>query len=599
MFPAENPMDVNMLITLCILAVAVVFLVGDLLRADLVAVLIILSLMLSGVLELPDALSGFSNNAVIIIACMFIVGKAIINTGIAQRVGDAIIRYGGSNERRLLLFIMLAAGSVGAFMSSTATAAIFIPITLSVAEKAGLNHRRLLMPLAVAAMISGMMTLVATTANIVVNGTLLDHGVASLPFFSFTPFGVLILTLAYLFMAFAGQNMLAGKGSKVERKKDPFIDDLLQYHNIAKFEYQLRVGTDSPLVGKSVASMQLGAEHHVILLALQTSENRRRREILAARPEMIFHAGDLLLLIGSPESVNAFAGNFSLSIVTVSANQRRAFFQVVGVAELMLNPESQLLGKTLRQALFQSISHSMVLGIRRKGETLTDDIADTPMRFGDILLICGAWSDIVHLKQNRQDYILLTIPEEYKALIPAREKENTALAILAAMVLLMAFNLLAPVTAILAATCALVLTRCVPLGSIYEVIDWQTIVLIAGILPLALALQKTGVIPLVSAAFLRTFAGADPLLVLAGLFLITALLGLAMSNTAVAVLVAPMAVTVGDSFGISAQACAMVVAIACSSAFVSPLGSPVNMIVREPGKYAFKDYAKVGIPLLV
>lgn len=592
----QNP---DMLITLLTLAGAVILLVGNFLRNDVVAVLIILSLLICGVLDAPEALSGFSSNAVMIIACMFIVGKAIIHTGIAQRVGEVIIRYGGTSEVRLLVMIMVASATVGAFMSSTATAAIFIPITLTVAEKANLNHKRLLMPLAVASLISGMMTLVATTPNIVVNSALRDKGLAVFSFFSFTPYGVLILVLAIVFMALVGQNLLAGKDSKVERKKEPSIDDLLRYHQVDKFEYYLRIPVNSNLVDSSLASLQLGAQYHVIVLALESVSANGRREINPARPEMVFRPGDLLMVIGNPEHVKSFADEFFLQIVTARQAKRRAFFQVVGIAEVMLNPDSSLIGKSLKETLFQTIFHSLVLGIRRKGETLTEDIADIPLKFGDVLLVCGAWKDILHLGQNREQYLLLTLPQDRREYIPARHKERLALLILATMVGLMVFNLLPAVTAVLAAAAALVLTRCVPLTSIYEVVDWQTIVMIAGILPLALAMQKTGISSVVSAAFLDIFASSGPYLVLGGLFLVTALLGMFMSNTAVAVLIAPMAIEVGQTLNISPHACAMAVAIGCSAAFVSPLGSAVNMIVREPGGYTLKDYAKVGVPLLI
>lgn len=593
-----NMQNLDMVITLLTLAGTVILLVGNFLRNDLVAALIILTLMITGVLQPPEALSGFSSNAVIIIACMFVVGKAIIHTGIAHRVGDAIIKYGGTNENKLLVMIMVAAASVGAFMSSTATAAIFIPITLAVAEKAKLNHKRLLMPLAVAALISGMMTLVATTPNIIINSILREQGAVALSFFSFTPFGILVLLLAILFMMFFGQNMLAPKGSMIERKNEPCIDDLLQYYHIAQNEYLLRVPMHSDLVDRSVARMQLNALHHVTLLAVESGANGRKREIAAARPEMVFHAGDLLMVIGTPEHVADFVKKFSLHKISAFPSQRRAFFQMVGIAEVMLNPDSGLIGKSLKEILFQSISQSMVIGIRRKGSTLTEDLADIPLKFGDILLVCGAWKDIFRLEQNKDHYLLLTLPQDHKDFIPSRHKEKTVFAILLAMVGLMAFNVLPPVTAIFAATVTLLLTRCVSIKSIYDVVDWQTLVMIAGILPLALALQKTGVTALVSANFLELFAHSSPILVLTSLFLVTALLGLFMSSTAVAVLLAPMAVDVGLKLSISPQACAMAVAIACSAVFVSPFGSSVHMIVREPGGYSLKDYVKVGVPLL-
>lgn len=589
----------DLILTLAILAIGVVLFVGNILRNDLVAVLIVIALSVSGVLEPAEALSGFSSNAVVIIACMFIVGRAITYTGIAQRVGASIIRYGGTSEKRLLLLIMAAAGLVGAFMSSTATAAIFIPITLSVAEKAGLNHRRMLMPLASAALISGMMTLVATTPNIIINEALLDQGLKELGFFQFTPFGLLILVLCGAFMALAGQRLLSVTTVAETRKSDPTIDDLLCHYNIDKNEYLLRVPAHSDLVDKSVARMQLNADYHVILLAVERAVPPRRKIVFAARPETVFQEGDVMLVVGCPDCVQRFAQDFSLQTLQFRTQRRRAFFQVVGIAEVMLNPESPLIGKSLKEILFQSSFHSMVLGIRRKGETLTENLAEIPLKFGDVLLLCGAWTDILLLREHRDQYLLLTMPQDSKEYVPAPEKQNVTIAVLVSMVALMVFNLLPPVTAILAATAALLLLRCVPITSVYTVVDWQTIVMIAGVLPLALALQKTGGIGYVSEWFMSSFAGAAPLLVLGGLFLITAFLGLFMSNSPVAILMAPMAVSIGQSMQISPQACAMTIAIACSSAFISPLGAPVSLLVREPGEYSFLDYAKVGVPMLV
>ena len=596
-----SPEHLPLIITLLTLAGAAVLMVGNFLRTDVVAVLIILVLSLTGVLEVSEALSGFSNTAVIITACMFVIGKAIQNTGIAQRAGDLIIRYGGNHEIKILCMIMAAAATVGAFMSSLATAAIFIPITLVVAEKAGLNHKRLLMPLSAAALISGMMTLVATTPNLVLNVALRDHGFETLSFFSFTPFGLVNLVLAMAFMALFGQNLLTGKHAPVQRKREPSIDDLLQYYQIDKDEYLLRVPAHSDLVGRSVARAQLNAQHNVILLAIQTHEKVSRLRIYAAQPEMVFQADDLLMVAGSLEHVTAFAELFSLQIVDreASSAQRRAFFQVVGIAEVMLHPDSSLIGKTLVETQFQGAYHSLVIGIRRKGATITNDLGSTPLKFGDVLLVSGAWRELLRLNNQKEQYLLLTLPDDYKEVIPVKHKEKLALCILGAMVALMAFNILSPVVAVLCATFALVVSRCVPVSSVYGIVDWQTIVMIAGIMPLAFAMQKTGISSSISEGFVVLFRDTGSLLPLAGLFLTTAVLGFFMALTPVAVLMAPMAMDVGIKLGISPQACAMVVAIACSSAFVSPLGSAVAMIVREPGGYSFKDYVKTGVPLLV
>ena len=592
----NNP---DMLIAVLTLAGAAVLLVTNWIRGDLVAVLVMLTLMLTGVLEPSDALSGLSSPVVVIIASMFVISEAIVHTGLAQRMGEAIIDRGGTSEVRLLVLLMAGSALVGSFMSSTATAAIFIPITLAVAEKAGLNHRRLLIPLAAAALISGMMTLVATTPNIVINNALRSHGQEALSFFSFTPFGLAVLVLAIAFIVLAGRHLLSGGQGAVSRRRERSIGEILQGYDIRQRVGVLRVTPGSGLIDRSVARMQLGARHRINLIALHTVADSGRA-FVPARPETVFLANDILVVIAEHEAIDRFAEGFELERMELQVDPalEREFFQAVGVGEVMLTPESNLIGKSVREIGFHSRFRCQVLAIRRKGATLTTGFADEPLRFGDVLLACGAWEDILQLRDHRDQYILLNLPQDYHEVIPARSRGPLAVFILAAMVGLLVFDLLPTVTAVLVATAALILTRCVNVDSCYRVIDWQTVLIIAGMLPLALALERTGAITLVTDRLLELFAGVGPMGVLAVLFLVTVAIGLFLSNTPTAVLVAPMAVEIGLKMGIPPQACAMTVAIACSAAFISPLGSPVNMIVREPGGYTFMDYARVGVPLV-
>ena len=592
----NNP---DMLIAVLTLAGAAVLLVTNWIRGDLVAVLVMLTLMLTGVLEPSDALSGLSSPVVVIIASMFVISEAIVHTGLAQRMGEAIIDRGGTSEVRLLVLLMTGSALVGSFMSSTATAAIFIPITLAVAEKAGLNHRRLLIPLAAAALISGMMTLVATTPNIVINNALRSHGQEALSFFSFTPFGLAVLVLAIAFIVLAGRHLLSGGQGAVSRRRERSIGEILQGYDIRQRVGVLRVTPGSGLIDRSVARMQLGARHRINLIALHTVADSGRA-FVPARPETVFLANDILVVIAEHEAIDRFAEGFELERMELQVDPalEREFFQAVGVGEVMLTPESNLIGKSVREIGFHSRFRCQVLAIRRKGATLTTGFADEPLRFGDVLLACGAWEDILQLRDHRDQYILLNLPQDYHEVIPARSRGPVAVIILAAMVGLLVFDLLPTVTAVLVATAALILFRCVDVESCYRVIDWQTVLIIAGMLPLALALERTGAITLVTDRLLELFAGVGPMGVLAVLFLVTVAIGLFLSNTPTAVLVAPMAVEIGLKMGIPPQACAMTVAIACSAAFISPLGSPVNMIVREPGGYTFMDYARVGVPLV-
>jgi len=590
----------NMLITLATLACAASLMISNRIRADLVAVLVALTLMLTGVLSANEALAGFSNPVVIIIACMFVVSEAIIHTGIAQRMGDLVLMLGGTSEVRVLIILMTATGLLGAFMSSSATAAIFIPIVLAVAEKAEINHKRLLIPLAVAALISGMMTLVATPPNIAVNNVLRERGLEPLSFFSFTPFGLICLALAIGFMVLAGRHLLAPPKRKDDRPRERSIEDLIYRYGLDQRLALLQIASRSDLIDRSVARMQMAAKHHLHLIALHTPSHTGGATV-PARPESVFDEGQILVVIGANRDIERFSKAFHLKKMEMPTDPvlKRHFFQVIGAGEVMLTPDSNLIGKTIREIGFNSQFHCLALAIRRKGETISCDFADAPLLFGDVLFICGAWEDILRLREHRDQYILLTLPHDFRAVIPARDRAPLALAIIATMVGLIVFNVISTVAAILGATAALVLTRCVKPDRWFKAVDWPTIILVAGILPLATALQKTGVSAVVSHTLLSEFGHSGPILVLAVLFLVTAGIGLFLSNTPTALLAAPMAIDIGQAMGVSPQACAMIVAIACSSAFISPLGSPVTMIVREPGGYKLVDFAKVGVPMVL
>ena len=591
--------DFEILVTLITFAVASFLLVTNYIKGDQVAILIILVLMISGVLSIPEALSGFSNPVVVIITSMFIISEAIVYTGIAQRLGEKIIEHGGTSETKLMIMLMVAACSVGSFMSSTATVAIFVPVTIAVAHKANLNHRRLLMPLAVGALVSGMMTLVATSSNIVVNNALQAQGLEKLAFFSFTPIGISVLTVSVLFMIIIGRRLLDKRTTIPQKMEGRSIRDLIQHYNMAQDIYLLSVPPESEMVNRAFINLQLRKNYHVKLIGLQTGGNGKK-VMKAISPETIIKAGDVLIIVSRPERIENFINAFNLNNLTASIDitSNKKFLQVVGAAEVMLTPDSNLIGKSVKQISFQSLFRCMVLGIRRKGETISENITDLPLQFGDVLLVSGAWENIMKLKDFRDQYLLLTLPHDYHEVVPAGKKASITIFTLLLMVALMIFHILPNVIAILGAAAALVLFRCVNADTYYKTIDWKTVILIAGILPLALALQKTGVSALVSDFMLQSFGGINPLLVLTGIFLVTVFTSLFISNTPAAVLVAPIAVDIAVKLNISPQACAMVVAIACSAVFISPVGSPVNMVVREPGGYRFIDYMKIGTPLL-
>jgi di/tricarboxylate transporter len=588
----------ELLVVTITLSFAVFLFVTNWLRSDLVAMMVVLIFMVSGVLTIEQSLAGFSDPVVIIIVAMFIVSEAIVHTGIAQRLGDFIIRRGGNNELFLMILIMLIVSLTGSFMSSTATAAIFIPVVMAVAIKANLNRKRLLMPLSVGALISGMMTLVATTPNLIINNVLKNHNLEPLSFFSFTPFGTATLVVGILFMAVFGRRILAQKTIVPSNMKKRSVLDLISGYGMEERFFRFRLPKDSPLIDRSVARIPLTTKYNLKLIAFEKLQDGAF-VIEKPRPETVFDPGDIIVLIGQPEDAGRFANYSGLSPLppVVRESKQKQFLQTIGLAEIMLTPDSPLLGKNLKELQFQTRYNCLVVGIRRQGQPLVNAIEQMPLAFGDVLLVSTDWQDIIRLRKYVDEFLVLTLPEEHQQAMYDYRRAPLMLVILALMVASMTTGILLPVTAAALTAMALILSRCVKLETIYRVINWQAVFLIAGLLPIASALDKTGASLTIAHTLVTALSEAGPVLMLAVVFLVASTLSLFLSNTATAVLLAPIVVEAAAQLHVSPQAFAMTLAIACSAAFATPVASPVNILVQEPGGYSFMDFIRVGIPL--
>ncbi len=581
-----------------ILSAASVLFTTNLLRSDLVAMLVLLSLLLSGVLTSKEAFAGFSDPTVLIVISMFIISEAIVFTGIAASLGEFILRYGGASELRLMIIIMLVTGGVGAFMSSTATVAIFIPITLIVAEKANLNHRRLLMPLSIGALISGMMSLIATTPNLIVNNVLSQKGLEKLSFFSFTPFGIITLLAAILFMAAVGRGLLSHSRKAEIASEKRTIMQTLEAYGLRQKTHRVIINEGSPLIDRAVARVKI-REHYALQLSAIERKINGDEVIFKAAPGSVLERDDIVYFLGEEDNCYAMSKDLNCTILSIqmAEEKRKQLSQAMGIAEVMLTPDSKLIGKSLAELQFQSRYNGLVIGIRRQGKPITEDLPTLSLTFGDVLLISSNWSDIIRLKEYPEDFLVLTLPDDYRDVIPGRGRRSLVLLILAGMVVTMITGFLPTATAAVLTGVILIITGCLSLDRVYRVISWQAVVLIAGILPLATALNKSGAAHLLSELMISTMGSLSQVIVLGLVFLITSCIGLFISNAATAVLIAPIAVDVAVTLGISPQAFAMTVAIACSAAYATPVSSPVNLLVQEPGRYSFMNFVKVGLPL--
>lgn len=566
-------------------------------RMDVVALLVIVLLPLLGVATLPQALAGLGDPNVVLIAALFVIGQGLVRTGVTYQVGSWLIRQAGQSETRLLLLLMLAVAGLGSVMSSTGVVGVFIPVVMSVARRLRLDPARFMMPLGFAGLISGMITLVATPPNMVLDSALRQEGLAGFSFFSFTPMGVLILVCGMGYMLLA-RRWLGGKPGEEAKKIPPrrgFAHYIGEYH-LQSRGFRLRVKPGSPLEGQRLEAMHLRRRHGANVVAVERP-GRFSRELLHPEARLELRSGDVLLVdLSREEGGAAFAEAMGLDPLPLKGAYFTERSQEVGMAEALIPPESSLIGKSTLDHAFRTRHGLNVVGLRRNGKALSGNLLEEKWKMGDVLLVAGPWKCIRRLQRTGGDFVVLNVPSEMEEVAPAMKKLPHALAILALMIVLMVGGWVPNVVAALLACLLMGACRCVDLPSAYKSIHWPSLILIAGMIPIATALQNAGGVTLAVDALMRVMEGAGPRLVLASLFLVTALTGLFISNTATAVLMAPVALSVARHMEASPLPFAMTVALAASAAFMTPVSSPVNTLVMGPGKYRFMDFVKTGVP---
>lgn len=591
-------MNAELIWVLCMLVGAIYLFMTNKVRMDVVALLIIILFVLSGTLTLPEALAGFSDPNVILIAALFVVGEGLVRTGIAYQVGDMLVKVAGSSEIRMLVLLMVAVSLLGAVMSSTGVVAIFIPVVLSVANRMGIPAGRLMMPLAFAGLISGMMTLVATPPNMVVNSELMRHDMPGFGFFDFSPMGVIVLAMGILYMLLMRGSLVRegeeGKGKQAGRST---MRELIRDYRLTGRARRLALRPDSPLIGHTLDELQLRARYGANVIGVERWR-KFRRVMVTVSGVTEFQARDVLLIdMSDPEvDIREFCSEARLEPMILRGEYFSDQAREVGMAEVSLIPGSRLLGKSIREVAFRSHYGLSVVGIRRNGEALTGKLVDDPLLMGDSLLVVGNWSLIRLLHTHNRDFLLLVLPAEVDEMAPARSQAIPALICLGLMVVLMVTDPVPNVVAALIACLLMGQFRCIDMESAYKAIHWPTLILIVGMLPFALALQKTGGVDLIVGGLIAAVGEMGPRVMLASLFALCALIGLFISNTATAVLMAPIALGTAQQMGVSPYPFAMTIAIAASAAFMTPVSSPVNTLVLGPGNYKFMDFVRIGVP---
>lgn len=594
-------MNGELIWVLSLLAIAVVLFATGKVRMDAIALMVIVAFVLSGTLTLNEAFSGFSDPNVILIAALFIIGDGLVRTGVATKMGEWLVSVAGNSETKMLIYLMLTVAGLGAFMSSTGVVAIFIPVVLSVSARMNTSPSRLMMPLSFAGLISGMMTLVATPPNLVVNSELLREGLHGFSFFSVTPIGLVVLILGIVYML-AVRFMLKtdnGDSARDGRKRSTFRDLIREYHLTGRAR-RLAIRPGSPMIGQRLDDLKLRERYCANVIGVERWR-RFRRVIVNVNGVSEFRARDVLLIDMSASDVDLrqFCGEQMLEPMVLRGEYFADQALDVGMAEVALIPDSEMIGKTVREIAFRTRFGLNIVGMKRDGKAMDGSVVDEPLQLGDILLVVGNWRQIALLAKRGRDFVVLNMPVEVDDASPAHSQAPHAIFCLVLMVALMLTDEIPnPIAAIIA--CLLMgKFRCINAESAYKAIHWPSIILIVGMMPFALALQKTGGVDLVVKGLMDVAGGEGPYLMLGCLFMMCAAIGLFISNTATAVLMAPIALAAAKSMGVSPYPFAMVVAMAASAAFMTPVSSPVNTLVLGPGKYSFSDFVKIGVPFTI
>ncbi len=603
-----------MWITIFILSGAILLFVTEWLQVDLVALGVVICLMLTRILTPEEALAGFSSPIVITVAALFIVGGAVMETGLADTISQKIIKFAGKSSFKLLILIMGTVALLSGLISDTGTVAVMAPAIISISRKRNINPSKLLIPLSFGALLGGAMTLIGTPPNIVVSDLLLENGYSPFQFFDFTPIGLTLLISGILFLASTSRWLLPDHKSKTELQRVDSPEELVQVYKLPQDLYRLRVRIQSQLVGKTIQQIGLRATYEVTVLEILRSREARSRprgpEILLdlledepisikPSPETLIYANDILVCQGKINDISHAAASLQLGVQPAEAEDQKALVNnEVGVAEILLPPRSRLIGQTLVSTHFGRLYQLSVFGINRPGTKGNLSLKETELQFGVILFVQGAWKNIHALTNQRRDFVVVGQPEALKG-SPLRSKMILSSLILTGMLILLVTNWLPLATTALLAAFLMVISGCLNMKDAYNSVDWKSIILIAGMLPMTTALQKTGLVQVGTDWMASTLGGLGDLPTLAALFLITSLFTQVISNTATTVLIAPIAFSLAIRLGYQPQAFLMLVAIAASTAYASPVASPVNTLVMGSGNYRFSDYLKVGIPLII
>lgn len=592
---------------LLILVITIALFVWGRFTPDIVALISMLALFLTGILTAEETLSGFSNPTVIMIAALFIIGEGIAQTGWTAMAGKKFVEWAGKSVPKLLVIVTLGGGVLSGFVSNTGTVATLMPLTISSAWSIGTLPSKMLMPVAFGSNTGGLLTLTGTPPNIIASNALVDAGFEGFSFFEFALIGVPLLFIAILYFKFIGYRLLpSNKTNNKPVNIESTLHNWIEAYKVEDGYYRLRVRSISPLLNTKIEDWKFEENYNVSIIKIK----RRHPNLLKKIPtfielpdpstEFLYH--DIITVKGDTEAINKLMINFRLGLLPLDSIadelKNNLINQEVGMTEVIVNPNSILVGSTYNMnSYFQRFGIQLLAASRNRKPILDTEIN---VKTGDAFLIRGTWANIEDLKKQHENLVIIGSPEGMaKNVEKLGPKSYIALGSLILMILFMVLKIVPGSIAALISAGIVLLTGCVPISKAYKGISWTSVVMIAAMIPMGLALQKTGTAQVIANGLVDYLGAIHPIFLLGGIFLLTTTFSQVINNSATAVLMAPIAILAASSLNLSPEPFMIVVAISASTAFLTPIGTTTNAMVMTAGAYKFMDYLKVGAPLLL
>ena len=617
-----------MTITLIILVITVAMFIWGRVRADIVALTALAALLVLGILTPAEALAGFSSPIVIMMIGLFVVGGAIMQTGLAKLTGNKLMALSRGNETITFLLVMLVTSFIGAFVSNTGTVALMMPIIMSIAAGSGMQSSRFLMPLAFAGSLGGMLTLIGTPPNLVIDEVLTEAGYQPLAFFSFFPVGIIVIAIGIIVLMPLSKIFLSKSQGSKKKKNAKSLDDLVDEYRLLDNLHRFIVpssrtsaardenGNQLDIVGKTLKELSIQKKYGVSIIEIRNEKKSRLGLVKdvnqnMAKSSSTIQVHDTLYIIGDEQKMQRFARDYGLR----KMKDVKIDFYDLGLTEIVVMPTSNFVGLRIGEANLRKRFGINVLGVKRGSsssssseggrggsEYITDNLIVAKLHVGDMLLVQGEWTNLAHLTADTTNWVVLDQPEKTADKVLLDYKAPVAAAIMLLMIAMMVFDFIpvAPVTAVIIAGLLTVFAGCFRnVEAAYKTINWESIVLIAAMMPMSTALEKTGASALVSQGLVDSLGAMGPTALLAGIYFTTSLMTMFISNTATAVLMAPIALVAAQQVGVSPYSFLFAVTLGASMCFASPFSTPPNALVMKAGGYTFMDYVKVGLPLQI